>query len=351
MISFTLLVIVQFLSVKQWYISLFPFQEKSSEFIYFGWKHREDPSSSFVQVKGVENGGGLRRIPYDDITKAQLLERAQQLFFPNGKNSSQLENCEVGLGNFAGEPFKEEESFESSLSDYSARHGLFASKVRFYLLTTKRNSCSQVGEDVDGKEDLWKEKSLSKSSMSSSNAFSLLGTSLDHSLATPLDQCEKNDQDAVFYVDDSRRNLSADFRRVLTSEYTQELSTLFVSGWSNCYTCRSVDFLDQSEEEYHPCDDSFVISNLTVGGHVYLEPLFASSGTPDSEFIQSYVPAITTQSHDQPEILNGPDEVYGYEGNQLFLAVVTNFHNEIGVTYEWSLDGNTVLYVVLFMLY
>ena len=52
---------------------------------------------------------------------------------------------------------------------------------------------------------------------------------------------------------------------------------------------------------------------------------------------------IATQSHDQPEILYGPDEVYGYEGNQLFLAVVTNFHNEIGETYEWSLDGNTVL--------
>ena len=181
-----------------------------------------------------------------------------------------------------------------------------------------------MGEYVDGKEDLCKEISLSKSSMSSSNAFSLVGTSLDHSLASPLDQCEKNDQD-VFYVDDSRRNLSADFRRVLTSEYTQELSTLFVSGWSNCYTCRSVDFLDQSEEKYHPCDDSFVISNLTDGGHVYLEPLFASSGTPCSEFIQSYVPATTTQSHDQPEILNGPDEVYGYEGNQLFLGRCDQF--------------------------
>ena len=57
-------------------------------------------------MKGVENGGGLRRILYD-ITKAQLLEKAQQLLFPNGKNSSKLEKCEVGLGNFAGKPFTE----------------------------------------------------------------------------------------------------------------------------------------------------------------------------------------------------------------------------------------------------
>lgn len=101
---------------------------------------------------------------------------------------------------------------------------------------------------------------------------------------------------------------------MLNSEYTQELDTLFVSRWSNCYTCRSVDFLYQGEEEYHPCDDSFAMSNLTVGEHVYLEPLLASSGTPGSEFIQSYVSPIATQSHDQPEIANGPDEVYGYEG-------------------------------------
>ena len=76
---------------------------------------------------------------------------------------------------------------------------------------------------------------------------------------------------------------------MVTSKYTQELCSLFVSGWSNCYTCTLVDFLDQSEE-YHSCDDSIVISNLTVGEQVYCEPLFASSGTPGSEFIQSCVP-------------------------------------------------------------
>ena len=119
-------------------------------------------------MKGVANGGGLQRIPYDNITKAQLLERAQQLFFPNGKNinSIQLENCEVGLGNFAGEPFTEEESLESTLSDYFTRHDS-ASKVRFYLLTFRALNITILATSgiingfggssrryVEGKEDI-----------------------------------------------------------------------------------------------------------------------------------------------------------------------------------------------------
>lgn len=328
-------------------LRIFSFQEKNWEYIYFGWKHREDPSSSFVLVEGVENGGGIRRVPYDDITKTQLLERAQQIFFPNGKNSSlqtvELENCDVGLGNFAGEPFTEKESFESTLSDYLTRHGLFASKVKFYLLTTKKNSPSEAVKGVSKNEDLRERVSHSKSLISMSGS---IDTSLSQSLTSRLEtpQFQKNVHDAVLYVDDSRRKLNAEFRRVVTSEYSQELSAVFVSGWSNCYACRSPEFLDKTEDEYHPCDDSFAISNLTVDEQVYIEPLIDSDGKPDSDaFIQSYVSPAAQQILDKPAILFGPDVVYGYEGNELFLAVVTNFHNEIGVMYEWSHDDTTVL--------
>lgn len=294
-------------------------------------------------MEGLENGGGIRRVPYDDMTKTQLLERAQQIFFPNGKNSSQqtveLENCDVGLGNFAGEPFTEEESFESTLSDYLTRHGLFASKVKFYLLTTKKNSPSEAVKGVSEKEDLWEGVSHSRSLISMSGG---IDTSLNRSLTPHLEtsQCQKNVHDAVLYVDDSRRKLTAEFRRVLTSEYSKELSAVFVSGWSNCYACRSPEFLDRTEEEYHPCDDSFAITNLTVDEQVYIETLIK----PDSDaFIQSYVSPAAPQNLDQPAILFGPDQVHGYEGNELFLGVVTNFHNEIGVMYEWSHDDTTVL--------
>ena len=37
------------------------------------------------------------------------------------------------------------------------------------------------------------------------------------------------------------------------------------------------------------------------------------------------------------------DEVHGYERDQLFVGVVTNFHNEIGVTYEWYLNDTLFL--------
>lgn len=90
-----------------------------------------------------------------------------------------------------------QKSFESTLSDYLTRHGLFASKARFYFLTTKK-SFSQTVKDVNGKEDLCMEESFSKGFMSSSNTFLLMGTSPNHSLASPLDLREKNDWDVVF---------------------------------------------------------------------------------------------------------------------------------------------------------
>ena len=229
------------------------------------------------------------------------------------------------------------------MSDYLTRHGLFASKVRFYLLTTKRNCPSEAVKGIGEKEDLWEGVSHSESRISMSGC---MDTSLNRSLASRLEpsQCQKNVHDAVLYVDESRRKLNAEFRRVLTSKYSQQLSAVFVSGWSNCFAYRSTEFLDKSEDEYHPCDDSFAICNLTVDEQVYIEPLIDSSGATDSGvFIKSYVSPAAEQSQDKPAILFGPDLVYGCEGKELFLAVVTNFHNEIGVMYEWSHDDTTVL--------
>ena len=59
-------------------------------------------------MRGIEKGGGLRRIPFKEYTISQLLDEAKKIFFPGGKSghakAQKLEFCECSLGNFTGTP-------------------------------------------------------------------------------------------------------------------------------------------------------------------------------------------------------------------------------------------------------
>ena len=140
-------------------------------------------------MRGIANGGGLCRIPYSVLTTSQLLQRATDIFFPNGKSlfpkAGELERCTYELGNFAGEPLKDKEE-HFSLSDYLSKNGLYASRVRFYLLTTKKSkpeACAPADESEDG-------SSLSLSSLND-NECSSGGSSLSNSILS------KNDKDLL----------------------------------------------------------------------------------------------------------------------------------------------------------
>ena len=114
----------------------------SKGYIYLGWRHRHSETTPYVQVRGIEKGGGLRRIPFKEYTISQLLDEAKKFFFPGGKSghakAQKLEFCECSLGNFTGTPLSLQDA-DFSISRYLSDNGLFASRVRFYLLTTAKN--------------------------------------------------------------------------------------------------------------------------------------------------------------------------------------------------------------------
>ena len=234
----------------------FVFQRRGGEYIYLGWKHLKNQFSPYVQVRGIANGGGLRRIPYSDLTTSQLLQRATDIFFPNGKSplpkAGELERCTYELGNFAGEPLKDKEE-HFSLSDYLSKNGLYASRVRFYLLTTKKSkpeACAPADESEDG-------SSRSLSSLND-NECSLGGSSLSNSLLSNNDKdLLKDTPRALFFVDDSRRKLFTEFTRITSSQYSGLLSAVIHHAWAECYFHRSENFVDDDEATYHPCNDAF----------------------------------------------------------------------------------------------
>ena len=74
----------------------------SKDYIYLGWRHRHSETTPYVQVRGIEKGGGLRRIPFIEYTISQLLDEAKKIFYPRGKSghakAQKLEFCECSLG-------------------------------------------------------------------------------------------------------------------------------------------------------------------------------------------------------------------------------------------------------------
>ena len=67
--------------------------------------------------------------------------------------------------------------------------------------------------------------------------------------------------------------------------------------------------------------------------------------------IGSMFPAMYTypmndfENNELPQILHEPDEINGYDSeNNLLIGIVTNFHNEIGVTYTWYKNEHVYLW-------
>ena len=141
----------------------------------------------------------------------------------------------------------------------------------------------------------------------------------------------------VFFVDDSRRRIYTEFTRITTSQCTDALDAIIHHRWAECCIHRSENFLDD-EATYHQCDDALTI---TIVDQVSLEPIVndESGLCGTSRFI--YLTSKETPTH--PAILHRPDRIHSYEDDQLFWGFVTNFHNEIGATYQWHLNDTVIL--------
>ena len=147
----------------------------------------------------------------------------------------------------------------------------------------------------------------------------------------------KDTSSMVFFVDDSRRRIYTEFTRITTSQYTDALDAIIHHRWAECYIHRSENFLDD-EATYHPSDDAITI---TIVDQVSLEPIVNDEsglyGT--SRFIH----LTSKETPTDPAILHRPDRIHSYKDDQLFGGFVTNFHNEIGATYQWHLNDTVIL--------
>jgi hypothetical protein len=296
-----------------------------------------------VQVSGVDKGGGLRRIPFKEYLPNELLDEAKKIFFPGNiskfEKVGNLDDCDCVLGNFAGDVLSLDKSDQTfCVSEYLVEHGLYASRVRFYLLTTKKDLSLADDESL---ENVTSESQLQMEQSDSTSSITLSNPSTSGEMQS-LNDMKRQEQERPLYIDGDRKSMEVEFNCDEVSCYTSEISSRCIVGWSSCFEERSIKYFECPIEEYHPCDDKFLVRCINIDDQVYVQP---DPEIDNSMFSQEYTyPMNDFQKSELPLILHGPDKIYGCDAdNNLLIGIVANFHSEIGVTYIWYKNEDVYL--------
>ena len=95
----------------------------------------------------------------------------------------------------------------------------------------------------------------------------------------------------------------------------------------------------ESGENYDPLDEDegFTISSIEKGKKCFLQEIFLNL-EDDKSSVPSYHYPISSDTENKL-ILHQPIEVWGFDGDQLILAVVTSHYMSPNVCYTWIKDG------------
>ncbi|CAH1106724.1 unnamed protein product [Psylliodes chrysocephalus] len=124
-------------------------REKNKRKIEVGWHNWNEGEHKYKQVR-MNTGGGTRRILLPKMAKRdEILEKAKNLFFPNGKSSrGNLSEFKIDIQDFTGEYISQHETVD----DMYLNRGVTI--LRFYL-TSKKIPCTVtsdqgIDENLDG---------------------------------------------------------------------------------------------------------------------------------------------------------------------------------------------------------
>ena len=225
-----------------------------------------------------------------------MLDEAKNIFFSGCKSghakAQKLELCDCSLGNFTGSPLSLQDA-DLSISWYLSDNGLFASRVRFYLLTTAKNQDDL--ENIDSSCESVEKRSyaLSSSNESSGNV-----------VKSATDSSVESASKSLLHIGDSKKSFVLEFCRHEISHYTSEGSSLCVISWADCYSSRSSKFLEYEAKEYHPCDDNFIVWSIIVDGKVYVQPDINKDDSPQIMQDSYCFPMYDFEASEKPLILN-----------------------------------------------
>ena len=219
--------------------------------------------------------GDCEESPFREYTPQELLEEAKKIFFPGNVSkydkAGTLDECDCVLGTFSGDVLPTNTSNEAfSVSASWTKHGLYASRARLYLLTPSKCLYSDDGESL---ENAISESQPQKGQSDSSSSIFLsnLSTSGNFSEEAHSRNDAKLQQEPSLYIDGVRKSMNVEFNRDKVSRYTSEVSSRCIVGLLNCFAKRSIKFFECPIEEYHPCNDDFVVRCIEVNDQVHVQ--------------------------------------------------------------------------------
>ena len=312
----------------------------------------------------LKRGGGLRRIEYssnDVATVDFLLEKAKELFFPQGKSKyGVLSEMRVAMGNFQQEVIKsfcDRNGREVTFPEYLNSYGLYASRAQLYLMTTGIEGTEVVGTWAKESELLIENNAVVMNDV-------MLGKSIDENEdsrppASLASSAENPLLLPAFALRDKARISTSDWmdthgilvQYVFSSRSLYSDMDISINAFSReqCYEIASAnDFtlLDTPQHEFQPPEWNFTISSIEKGGKKYFskisEGLNISTENNDgndrevSELDNSHEFLMADREQDKL-IIHQPSKVWGYDRNQLVIAVVTSCPDS--VLYTWCRNG------------
>ena len=306
--------------------------------INIGWLHRSHPSKQHTQVRKT-GGKTIRQIFYtneDEITVDFLIAEGKRLFLTEMKEDIRrygpIDKMEVELGNFNKNPiskFTDTDGNECSYAQYLRNRGLFPSRTNVYLLTT---SSSVAESSSHGSKD----DSLSLNRESNEAAVEVSSPSL------PLmGVAGESEQFAVHgHLD---QTILIEYEHVTESSYSEVFVKSLSHSRKQCYELTSFEdptVQDTLLQDFEPLENGFRVVGISKPEpehRTFIERIYDPSDVdnPSETFI-------TPNAKDSAGslILHHPSEIWGYDGSQLMLGVVSSCHHDPTTFYTWYHDDN-----------
>ena len=323
-----------------------------------GWLNRQSKDSEYQSVT-LQRGGGLRKVEYlstEAVTAECLLEKAKAVFFPDGRSKSgPITDFSFEMGDFKQEvinSFCNLEGEEVTLQEYIKSHGLFPSRVQFYMLTTCKGASisyftkpSAPNTEVPLKDTSKADRPECISFDSSANASQETAEVLVPAVAlvgdrTPSCEWVKNQQLEIRYDVPTE------------SSYSREVVTISSFSRQQCKEIACLNEFNLVElplRDFQPPEYGFLVNTIEKGDRQYVTTVEKES-PDDTQELESNIHQMnelpqtayafpTADTSDM--ILHEPSEVWGYDNNELVIAVVTSCHNQESV-YTWIRNNQKI---------
>lgn len=269
--------------------------------LHIGWKHCF--KGEYRQITS-RRGGGTRIIPYnvdEPQTVESLTNLGKTLFFPEGKNAfGDISDMEIELTNYSGElirDFKDREGNTCTFQDFLKSTGRYSSQYFVYLQTKKKNVKKELESDLNN---------------------------------NPACNAEVNKVPSFLVNGIAPKAIHVKYTKFVQSVYSSNVTAVTCNSIEECeMLTNQID----NDEAYNPLENGFHPTYVAVDGHVYMQHDI------NAENITISFPQRGAECFNSTDILHGPEEVHGMDGDKLILCVISKL---VDANYTWYRNNEII---------